>query len=84
MELSERLSSHHYELYSQETKTYLSKKDSGIYSILNWMIRKIALLEMNGFPVETLKIDYHGQEIQIYQMKKKYFLKRNWILQVGD
>jgi len=71
MELSEILSSHHYELYSQETKTYLSKKDSGIYSILNWMIRKIALLEMNGFPVETLKIDYHGQEIYDLLFEKK-------------
>jgi hypothetical protein len=71
MELSKILSHHKYELYSQETKTYLSKKDSGIYSIFNFIIRKIALLEMNGFPVETLKIDYYNQEIYDLLFEKK-------------
>ena len=71
MELSKILSSHHYETYSQETKTYSSTRDSGIYSIFNWVIRKIALLEMNGFPVETLKIDYHSQEIYNLLFEKK-------------
>ena len=71
MEISKILSHHHYELYSQETKTYSSKKDSGIYSIFNWIIRKIALLEMNGFPVETLKIDYHSQQIYDLLFEKK-------------
>jgi hypothetical protein len=71
MEISKILSHHHYELYSQETKTYSSKKDSGIYSIFNWIIRKIALLEMNGFPVETLKIDYYNQEIYDLLFEKK-------------
>ena len=71
MELSKILSSHHYETYSQETKTYSSTRDSGIYSIFNWVIRKIALLEMNGFPVETLKIDYHIQEIYDLLFEKK-------------
>ena len=71
MELSNILSNHHYELYSQETKTYTSKKHSGLYSIFNWIIRKIALLEMNGFPVETLKIDYHSQEIYNLLFEKK-------------
>ena len=63
MVLSNILSNSYYELYSQETKTYTSKKDSGLYSIFNWIVRKIALLEMNGFPVEDLNIDYHNQEI---------------------
>lgn len=71
MEISKILSHHNYELYSQETKTYLSKKDSGIYSIFNFIIRKIALLEMNGFPIETLKIDYHSQEIYDLLFEKK-------------
>ena len=71
MELSKILSHHKYELYSQETKTYLSKKDSGIYSIFNFIIRKIALLEMNGFPVENLNIDYHNQEIYNLLFEKK-------------
>jgi hypothetical protein len=70
MELSEILSIH-YETYSQEKKTYSSTRDSGIYSIFNWIIRKIALLEMNGFPVETLKIDYHSQEIYDLLFEKK-------------
>ena len=71
MKLSDILSSSNYELYSQETKTYTSKKHSGLYSIFNWIIRKIALLEMNGFPVETLKIDYHSQEIYDLLFEKK-------------
>ena len=71
MDLSGILASHNYEVYCQETKTYTSKKDSGLYSILNWIIRKIALLEMNGFPVETLKIDYHSQEIYDLLFEKK-------------
>jgi hypothetical protein len=71
MEISKILSHHHYELYSQETKTYSSKKDSGIYSIFNFIIRKIALLEMNGFPVENLNIDYHNQEIYNLLFEKK-------------
>jgi hypothetical protein len=71
MEISNILSNYHYEVYSQETKTYSSTKDSGIYSIFNWIIRKIALLEMNGFPVETLKIDYHNQEIYDLLFEKK-------------
>ena len=71
MNLSGILSDYHYETYSQETKTYSSTKDSGIYSIFNWIIRKIVLLEMNGFPVETLKIDYHSQEIYDLLFEKK-------------
>lgn len=71
MELSNILSNSYYELYSQETKTYTSKKDSGLYSIFNWIVRKIALLEMNGFPVEDLNIDYHNQEIYNLLFEKK-------------
>ena len=71
MELSNILSNHHYELYSQETKTYTSKKHSGLYSIFNWIIRKIALLEMNGFPVEDLNIDYYNQQIYDLLFEKK-------------
>jgi hypothetical protein len=63
MELSNILTSHHYELYSQESKTYTSKKDSGLYSILVLLVRKIALLELNGFPVENLEIQYHNEEL---------------------
>jgi hypothetical protein len=69
--LSNILSNSYYELYSQETKTYTSKKDSGLYSIFNWIVRKIALLEMNGFPVEDLNIDYHNQEIYNLLFEKK-------------
>jgi hypothetical protein len=65
------LSNSYYELYSQETKTYTSKKDSGLYSIFNWIVRKIALLEMNGFPVEDLNIDYYNQEIYNLLFEKK-------------
>ena len=71
MNLSDILPVYQYETYSQETKTYSSIRDSGIYSIFNWIIRKIALLEMNGFPVETLKIDYHSQEIYDLLFEKK-------------
>jgi len=69
--LSNILSNSYYELYSQETKTYTSKKDSGLYSIFNWIVRKIALLEMNGFPVEDLNIDYYNQEIYNLLFEKK-------------
>jgi len=71
VELSNILSNSYYELYSQETKTYTSKKDSGLYSIFNWIVRKIALLEMNGFPVEDLNIDYYNQEIYNLLFEKK-------------
>ena len=71
MVLSNILSNSYYELYSQETKTYTSKKDSGLYSIFNWIVRKIALLEMNGFPVEDLNIDYYDQEIYNLLFEKK-------------
>jgi len=71
MELSNILTSHHYEIYSQESKTYISKKDSGLYSILVWLVRKIALLELNGYPIETLKIDYHGEELYELLFEKK-------------
>ena len=71
MNLSDILPVYQYETYSQETKTYSLIRDSGIYSIFNWIIRKIALLEMNGFPVETLKIDYHSQEIYDLLFEKK-------------
>jgi len=69
--LSNILSNSYYELYSQETKTYTSKKDSGLYSIFNWIVRKIALLEMNGFQVEDLNIDYYNQEIYNLLFEKK-------------
>jgi hypothetical protein len=71
MDLSDILSSHYYEVYCQETKTYTSKKDSGLYSILNTIVRKIALLELNNFPVEFLKIDYFGQDIYELLFEKK-------------
>ena len=71
MDLTDILSSHYYEVYCQETKTYTSKKDSGLYSILNWVVRKIALLELNNFPVEFLKIDYFGQDIYELLFEKK-------------
>lgn len=71
MELSKIITSHHYEIYSQESKTYISKKDSGLYSILVNLVRKIALLELNGYPIETLKIDYHGEELYELLFEKK-------------
>ena len=73
MDLTDILSSHHYEVYCQETKTYTSKKNSGLYSILNWVVRKIALLELNNFPVEFLKIDYliHTFSFRSAAKKKK-------------
>jgi hypothetical protein len=71
MDLSDILSSHYYEVYCQETKTYTSKKNSGLYSILNTIVRKIALLELNNFPVEFLKIDYFGQDIYELLFEKK-------------
>ena len=72
MELSKILKySPHYEIYSQESKTYISKKDSGLYSILITMIRQIILLEFNGYPVETLKIDYYGEELYELLFEKK-------------
>jgi hypothetical protein len=71
MDLSNILVSKDYETYSQEFKIYESKRDSGLYSILNWIIRKIALLELNGFPVESLKINYFGKEIYETLFEKK-------------
>ena len=71
MELSDILSNHYYELYSQETKTYTSKKHSGLYSIFNWIVRKIVILELNGFPVEHLEIDYYNQQIYNLFFEKK-------------
>jgi hypothetical protein len=71
MDLSNIIASHSIEVYCQETKTYTLKKDSGLYSILNWMIRKIALLELNNFPIEFLKIDYFGQDIYELLFEKK-------------
>lgn len=72
MELfSDILTSHHYESYSQESKTYISKKDSGLYSILVWIVRKIALLELNGFPVENLEIQYYNEELYELLFEKK-------------
>ena len=71
MELSDILSNHYYELYSQETKTYTSKKHSGLYSIFNWIVRKIVILELNGFSVENLEIDYYNQQIYDLLFEKK-------------
>jgi hypothetical protein len=71
MELSKILIHPHYELYSQESKTYISKKDSGLYSILVLLVRKIALLELNGFPVENLEIQYHNEELYGLLFEKK-------------
>ena len=71
MELSDILSNHHYELYSQETKTYTSKKHSGLYSIFNWIVRKIVILELNGFSVENLEIDYYNQQNYDLLFEKK-------------
>lgn len=71
MELSDILSNPHYELYSQDTKTYTSKKDSGLYSIFNWIVRKTVILELNGFPVENLEIDYYNQQIYDLFFEKK-------------
>jgi Tfp pilus assembly protein PilO len=45
-----------YERYDQETKTYYTHRDSGLYSVLIWTIRKIILLELNGYPVENITI----------------------------
>ncbi len=61
----------HYEMYSQESKTYISKKESGLYSILVTMVRQITLLELNGYPVENLKIHYHGEELYELLFEKK-------------
>lgn len=71
MELVDILSHHLYESYCSETKTYTSNKDSGLYSIFIWMVRKIVLLEINGFPVEDLKINYYNQKIYNLLFEKK-------------
>ena len=64
MKLSNILSLN-YESYNQETKEYQSKRDAGLYANLVWVIRKIALLELNGYKVESFKLildEYNGEE----------------------
>jgi len=64
MKLSNILSLN-YESYNQETKEYQSKRDAGLYANLVWVIRKIALLELNGYKVESVELildEYNGEE----------------------
>ena len=64
MKLSNILSLN-YESYNHETKEYQSKRDAGLYANLVWVIRKIALLELNGYKVESFKLildEYNGEE----------------------
>ena len=54
-----------YESYNQETKSYQFKRDAGLYANLVWVIRKIALLELNGYKVESVELildEYNGEE----------------------
>jgi hypothetical protein len=64
MKLSNILSLN-YESYNQETKSYHFKRDAGLYANLVWVIRKIALLELNGYKVESVELildEYNGEE----------------------
>jgi len=64
MKLSNILSLN-YESYNQETKSYQFKRDAGLYANLVWVIRKIALLELNGYKVESVELildEYNGEE----------------------
>ena len=64
MKLSDILSLN-YESYNEETKSYEIKRDAGLYATLIWSIRKIALLELNGYKVDSVKLtleEYNGEE----------------------
>lgn len=64
MKLSNILSLN-YESYNQETKSYQFKRDAGLYANLVWVIRKIALLELNGYKVDSVELildEYNGEE----------------------
>ncbi len=47
----------YYESYNKETKTYYHRRDAGLYSILTWAVRKIFLLEINGYEVENIVLE---------------------------
>ena len=44
-----------YEGYNTENKHYECKRDAGLYANLIWVIRKIALLELNGYKVNSVE-----------------------------
>ena len=54
-----------YDNYNKEYKEYYFKRDAGLYANLIWVIRKIALLELNGYKVDSLNVildEYHGEK----------------------
>ena len=54
MELNEILT--HHDRYDIETRTYTHRRESGLYSILNWAVRQICLLELSGHKVDKVKL----------------------------
>lgn len=54
MELKDFLT--HWDKYDIETKTYIHSREAGLYSMLNWCLRTVCLLELNGYKVEKIKL----------------------------
>lgn len=45
-----------FDKYDPKTKTYEHCRGAGLFSILNWSLRIVTLLEMNGYKVDKIKL----------------------------
>jgi len=54
MELENFLTLH--DKYDLETKTYSHSREAGLFSMLNWTLRTVCLLELNGYKVDNIKV----------------------------
>lgn len=58
MNLNELLSKK-FDGYDITTKTYHTIRDAGLYANLNWIIRKVCLMELYGYKVENINFILH-------------------------
>ena len=57
-----------YDTYNESTKTYSHGRSAGLFAMLNWVLRQICLLEMDGKEVESIKLylDEYTNHIDIF------------------
>lgn len=44
----------HYDYYNPETKTYTHSREAGLYAMLNWSLKMVCMLELNGYEVNDI------------------------------
>lgn len=73
----------YYDRYNHQTKTYSHGRSAGLFAMLNWVLRQITLLEMDGREIENIEL-YLDEYFNRQETFKEFFTIKDTKLTLNE